>query len=176
MGLLENSIGAMLGGNSRSSSGLGGGGSPYAPLATALIGMLAVKAASGGFGDLGSLFSRHHEQPTTATGSNPSQPAPQQADQSGGLVSGLGGLLKQFQQHGHGDVAQSWVGSGPNVQATPDQVSKAVGPDMIRELAQKMGIPESEVAARLSQELPEVVDKLTPQGRLPTQKEAFSWG
>ncbi|MCW6508172.1 YidB family protein [Lichenifustis flavocetrariae] len=172
MGILENSIGAMFGRGSGDNDGPSFGGAPYAPLATALIGLLAAKAMSGGFGNLGGLFG----------GGQAAQPAPQQGQMpqgepqgGGGLLGGLGGLLHQFQQNGMGNVAQSWVGSGHNEPVNPGQVQQAIGPDMIRELAQKTGMSEQQIAQQLSQELPDIINKLTPQGRLPSHDEASSW-
>lgn len=180
MGLLENTIGAMIGSRMGGDDGLapsqGSGSSAYAPLATALIGLLAAKAATGGFGNLGSLFGGNQTSPVPPAGQPvPQAPPSQPQSGAGGLLSGLGGLFSQFQQSGHGDLMNSWVGSGQNAPANPNQISQALGPDTLRELAQRLGLPESEVAARLSRELPQVVDKLTPQGRLPTHDEVSSW-
>jgi uncharacterized protein YidB (DUF937 family) len=93
----------------------------------------------------------------------------------GGLLDGLGGLLKRFQQSGHGDVINSWIGSGQNQPISPNQLGSALGPQVIKILAQKTGLPEEQIKAQLSQILPGVVDKLTPQGRLPTQAEAAQY-
>ena len=166
MGILENSIGAMFGQGSGNNDGPSFGGAPYAPLATALIGLLATKAMSGGFGNLGSIFG------------GGGQPAPQQGQAhaepqgGGGLLGGLGGLLHGFEQNGMGQVAQSWIGSGQNQTVAPTQVQQAIGPDIIRELAQRTGRSEQDVAQQLSQELPDIVNRLTPQGRMPTHDEA----
>ena len=91
--------------------------------------------------------------------------------QAGGLLGGLGGLLEKFQQSGHGDVAKSWVGSGPNQPISPGQLSSALGPSLIKTLAEKTGMSEQDVTAQLSNILPAFVDKLTPQGRVPTHDE-----
>lgn len=172
MGLLENSIGAMFGSGPGGNSGPSFGGAPYAPLATALIGLLAAKAMSGGFGNLGGMLGGG--QPASVS----QQTAPHQLPEpegAGGLIGGLGGLLHHFQQGGVGDVAQSWVGSGPNQPATSGQVTQALGPEVIRQLAQKTGMSEQQIAQQLSQELPDIVNRLTPQGRLPTHQEASSF-
>jgi uncharacterized protein YidB (DUF937 family) len=83
----------------------------------------------------------------------------------------LGGLLDKLQKGGLGDVANSWVGSGQNKPVSPSQLGPALGPDIIKTLAQRSGLSEEEITSRLSQILPGVVDKLTPQGRLPTLAE-----
>jgi uncharacterized protein YidB (DUF937 family) len=72
-----------------------------------------------------------------------------------------------FTKNGHGDVAQSWVGTGPNQQIAPPQLERAVGPDVIDTLSKQTGLSREELLARLSRELPQAVDKYTPDGRLP---------
>ena len=94
----------------------------------------------------------------------------------GGLLGGLGGLLEKLQQSGHGDVAKSWVGSGPNPPISPGSLGSALGPSIIKTLAEKTGLSEQEVTSQLSQILPGFVDKLTPQGRLPTHEELARFG
>src|SRR5215470_19426235 len=89
----------------------------------------------------------------------------------GGLLAGLGGLLGRLQQSGQGDVAKSWVGPGQNQPISPSQLGSSLGPALITVLAAKSGMSEQELTAQLSQLLPGVVDKLTPNGRLPTAEE-----
>ena len=105
--------------------------------------------------------------PTSAPGANPAAADPQ----ASGLLGGLGGLLEKFQQSGHGDVAKSWVGSGQNQPISPGHLSSALGPSLIKTLAEKTGMSEQDVTAQLSNILPAFVDKLTPQGRVPTHDE-----
>lgn len=91
---------------------------------------------------------------------------------AGGLLSGgLGELVDRFKQNGHGDKADSWVGTGPNQPVTPPQLEQAIGPDVLANLSQQTGLSREELLARLSRELPDAVDKYTPQGRLPTEAE-----
>jgi uncharacterized protein YidB (DUF937 family) len=87
------------------------------------------------------------------------------------LSGGLNELLKQFQQSGQGDVAKSWVGTGPNKAISPNDLAKTLGSDQIDTLMTQTGMSRDELIAGLSQVLPEVVDKLTPQGRVPTEQE-----
>jgi uncharacterized protein YidB (DUF937 family) len=68
-------------------------------------------------------------------------------------------------------VAKSWIGSGQNQPVSPGQLGPALGPDIIKALAQRSGLSEEEITRHLSQILPGVVDKLTPNGRLPTLAE-----
>jgi uncharacterized protein YidB (DUF937 family) len=89
----------------------------------------------------------------------------------GGLLGGLGGLLDKLQKGGLGNAASSWVDSGQNQPVSPGQLGSALGPDLIKVLAQRSGLSEEELTKQLSQVLPGVVDKLTPQGRLPTIAE-----
>jgi uncharacterized protein YidB (DUF937 family) len=92
---------------------------------------------------------------------------------AGSIVSGgLGDLLKQFQQNGHGDAADSWVGTGPNKTISPNDLAGALGADKINALAAQTGMSHDELLQGLSEYLPKVVDQLTPQGRLPTEQEA----
>ncbi len=90
------------------------------------------------------------------------------------LSGGLNDLLKQFQQNGHSDTANSWVGSGPNKSISPNDLASALGADKIDALATQSGMSRDELLQGLSQYLPQVVDQLTPQGRLPTEQEAES--
>jgi uncharacterized protein YidB (DUF937 family) len=90
---------------------------------------------------------------------------------AGGLLGGLGGLLEKLQQGGLGNVTNSWIGSGQNQPVSPNQVGSALGPNIIKTLAQQSGLSEDELTKQLSQVLPGVVDKLTPNGRLPTLAE-----
>ena len=98
--------------------------------------------------------------------------APPSDDTEGGLLGGLGGLLNRFQQNGLGDQIDSWIGPGQNKPVAPRQLGTALGPDVVKSLAQRTGLSEQDLMAQLSQILPDVVDKLTPEGRLPTRHEA----
>lgn len=91
---------------------------------------------------------------------------------AGSVISGgLGDLLKQFQQNGQGEVANSWVSPGPNKQISTDDLAKALGADQINTLASQTGLSRDELLAGLSQHLPDVINHLTPDGRLPTESE-----
>lgn len=86
--------------------------------------------------------------------------------QPGGL-GGLGGLVGRLQQAGLGEVVASWIGTGANLPVSADQLHQALGNDTIASLAQQLGLSHGDVAGQLSQLLPQVVDRLTPQGQLP---------
>jgi len=132
------------------------GGNIGKPLMLALLALLASGALFRGGGS---------GQPAT-TGA---QPIPDQS--AGGLLGGLGGLLGKLQKGGLGDATSSWIGSGQNQPVAPGQLGSALGPDIIETLAQRSGLSEDEITKQLSQILPGVVDKLTPNGRLPTLAE-----
>jgi uncharacterized protein YidB (DUF937 family) len=86
------------------------------------------------------------------------------SDAQGG---GLGAILGKAQQHGLGDVVSSWIGKGQNLPISADQIQKLLGPDTLSSLAQQLGLPAGDMASQVSKLLPDVVDKLTPQGQLP---------
>jgi len=147
----------------------------------AILGLLAYKA-------LKSFTSQAGTAPAA-----PGAPAPAPGNSTGGglgdiLKGGLGGLLaggaagsvlsgglndllKQFQQTGQGDVTKSWVGSGPNKSISSDDLAKALGADKIDTLATHSGLSREDLLAGLSQYLPQAVDHLTPNGRVPTEED-----
>ena len=87
------------------------------------------------------------------------------------LSGGLGDLLNQFQQKGHGDAANSWVSNGPNKQIAPGDLANALGADQIEQLSSQSGLSRDELLKGLSQYLPDVINHLTPDGRLPNENE-----
>jgi uncharacterized protein YidB (DUF937 family) len=90
----------------------------------------------------------------------------------GGFLSGgLGELIDRFKQNGQADAVDSWVGTGPNKQVAPSQLEQAIGPDVLDALSKQTGLSKQELLARLARELPDAVDKYTPQGRLPAETE-----
>src|SRR5215470_8236844 len=92
---------------------------------------------------------------------------------AGGLLTGgLGRLLQDFQNTGQGGAMQSWIGTGPNQPISPDDLESAVGNDTLDALAKRTGMNRDDLVEQMSQTLPGLVDKLTPNGRLPTQEEA----
>jgi len=88
------------------------------------------------------------------------------------LSGGLSDLLKQFQQSGQGETADSWVGNGPNKPISPNNLASALGDDQIDALAAHSGLSRDELLAGLSRSLPDVINRLTPDGRVPTAEEA----
>ena len=91
------------------------------------------------------------------------------------LNGGLGQVLQDLQRSGQGRTAQSWVGRGENQDIAPDDLANALGADTISALSQQTGMSRDDLLQGLSQNLPELVDQLTPDGRLPTEEEAQRW-
>jgi len=80
--------------------------------------------------------------------------------------AGLSSLLDRFRSAGLENVAQSWIGHGPNQQISPDELHRALGPEQVQNMAAQSGMPASQLLPLLAQYLPMIVDRLTPQGRL----------
>ena len=89
------------------------------------------------------------------------------------LSSGLADLVNRFTNPGHDSTAQSWVATGPNDHLKGDDITHAIGDETLDELVAKTGLPRAELIRRLTVAVPEVVNKLTPDGRLPTDHEAL---
>jgi uncharacterized protein YidB (DUF937 family) len=83
------------------------------------------------------------------------------------VKSGLGELIDRFRQNGQGKTADSWVETGPNKPINDTEMEKALGPDLIDSLVQQTGLSREDLLSRLASVLPPVVDKMTPEGRLP---------
>lgn len=93
------------------------------------------------------------------------------ASPDGGLVGGIGGLLEKLQNAGHSDIANSWVGPGQNMPIEPGQLRSALGQGAVSDAAQQAGVSEQDLLSQLAQSLPQFVDKLTPNGRIPSLQE-----
>lgn len=91
----------------------------------------------------------------------------------GGLLSGgLGGLLDHFNQSDVAPKAQSWVRDGANEPIEASELERSLGPDTIDQLVRQTGLSKQELLERLSKTLPEAVNAMTPNGRVPTEEEA----
>jgi uncharacterized protein YidB (DUF937 family) len=176
----------------------GGGG--MSPITMAILGLLAYKAMKGLTGSQPSATPSNTRIPPggktinvnaqSGSAKAPSASAPESGGGVGDLLrGGLGGLLaggaagsvlsgglndllKQFQQNGHGDAVDSWVGTGPNKSIAPKDLGQALGSEQVNAVLAQTGMSREELLNALSQYLPQVVDRLTPQGRLPTEQEA----
>ena len=82
-------------------------------------------------------------------------------------AGGLGGLIDTFKSKGLGDAISSWISTGENQPVSAEQITNALGTDTIQKIAQQLGIPETEVSRNLAALLPQVIDKLTPNGTVP---------
>jgi uncharacterized protein YidB (DUF937 family) len=150
------------------------------PITMAILALLAYKALKGMGG--------HQTAPNSPSPAAPPASGGGLGDLGGLLQGGLGGLLggaaagsvlsgglndllKQFQQTGHSDAANSWVGSGPNKSISPIDLASALGADKINALAAQSGMSRDDLLQGLSEYLPQVVDQMTPQGRMPTEQE-----
>ena len=160
MGLLDDVLGSAV-----------PGGNLAKPLMLGLAALLGARAVGGGLGNLLGGTRTGAQTPPAAPPAQPASPSQSQ----GGLFGGLSGLLQSFQQGGHGDVMNSWIGPGQNQPIAPDQLHQALGPDAVNNLSRLTGLPADQLVSELSRVLPGVVDKLTPQGRMPTQAEMSHW-
>ena len=160
MGLLDDVLGSAV-----------PGGNVAKPLMIGLAALLGAKAVGSG---LGSLLGGTGASPQTPPAAAPTGPAAAGQPQ-GGLLGGLSGLLQSFQQSGHGDVINSWIGPGQNQPIAPDQLHRALGPEAVDNLSRLTGLPQDQLVSELSRVLPGIVDKLTPHGRMPDQAETSRW-
>jgi uncharacterized protein YidB (DUF937 family) len=140
-------------------------------------GTVSAGTPGGGLGDIlgGLLGGKPAGAPGAKPGASLSELIP------GGLGSLFGGavlsgavdnLIKGFQDSGHGHAAQSWVGTGPNQKIAPNDLVDALGSDTVDALSRQTGMSREDLLAGLSQHLPDLIDQLTPKGRLPTEQEA----
>ena len=91
---------------------------------------------------------------------------------AGTLAGGLAALLERFKQSGDDKAADSWVAKGPNQELGADQLERAIGADTLAELSKRTGLSREELLSRLATSIPAVVDRFTPDGRLPSEQEA----
>lgn len=87
------------------------------------------------------------------------------ANQQGG--GGLAGLVSQFQQNGGGELIKSWVGTGQNLPISADQLASILGSEKMGSIASQLGVSQGEASGQLADLLPQVIDKLTPDGQVP---------
>lgn len=161
-----------------------GGGRPAGRGGQPMPGGGAGGGPSGGLGDiLGEILGGGRPGGARAMGTGGPQGDPfSDVFSSGGggalgglLGAGLGGLLQQFDQAGHGDQARSWVDRGDNKQISPSDIENTFGADTIDTLVQQLGVSRSELLSGLAQVLPQAVDQMTPDGRLPTAEDISRW-
>ena len=191
MGLLDVLNGMQNGprGPSPPSAQSGGG---MSPMTMAILGLLAWKAMKHFSGGQPGATPTPAPSPGSVTASLPGGGIDGGGGMSGGLggllkgglggllaggaagsviSGGLGDLLKQLQQNGHGETANSWVGPGANKPISSGDLANALGADQINALSAQSGLSRDDLLSGLSQYLPDVVNHLTPDGRLPTESE-----
>ncbi len=164
-----------------STSGQSSGG--MSPMTMAILGLLAWKAIrhlTGGQPGA-TPAQRPSPTPTAPTGSTGGGMGDVLKGGLGGLLGGaaagsvisggLGDLMKQLQQGGQSEAANSWVGNGANKAISPNDLAGALGADQINSLASQTGMSQDDLLNGLSQYLPKVIDHFTPDGRLPTENE-----
>ncbi len=86
---------------------------------------------------------------------------------SGSESGGLSGLVQTFQEKGLGDVVASWISTGKNLPINANQIQEVLGSPKIQQIAQQLGVSSADASNALAQFLPQVVDKLTPNGSMP---------
>jgi uncharacterized protein YidB (DUF937 family) len=133
-------------------------------LIIALLALLASRYMSG-------KANQQAGTPAPAPAPRSPDPVPSSDPSPGNVLDGLGGLIKQFQQKGLSDTIDTWINPGANKDISSRQVSDALGSDVVDELSRRTGLSRDQVVAELARMLPNVVDKLTPDGRLPTRAE-----
>lgn len=141
------------------------------PLATALLGLLTynkIKKPAGAAPDGQPGFAERLEDFfKPAAGGGPTAKGVIGALLTGGMMD----LVNQFRGAGKADAVESWVARGPNQAVSPNDLSKVLTEEQIAFLAERTGLPRDELLAGLSERLPQVVDELTPEGRVPTSEE-----
>jgi len=177
MGLLDVLNGMQNGPRGPSSPSASSGGG-MSPMTMAILGLLAWKAVKH--------FSANQAGATPAPSPAPSGGATGglgdilkgglggllAGGAAGGVISGgLGDLLKQLQQNGQGETANSWVSPGSNKPISQGDLASALGIDQINGLMSQTGLSRDELLSGLSQHLPDVINHLTPDGRVPTESE-----
>ncbi len=85
------------------------------------------------------------------------------SEESGGLA----GLVESFKEKGLGGIISSWISTGKNLPISADQIQQALGKEKIQRLAEKTGMSLEDVKAKLAEHLPNIIDKLTPDGKVP---------
>ena len=82
-------------------------------------------------------------------------------------TGGLQGLIQTFKEKGLGDAVSSWISTGENQPVSGGQIQQALGGNFIQQIAEQLGSSKSEVSGSLANLLPQIIDRLTPNGSLP---------
>ena len=84
---------------------------------------------------------------------------------------GLEGVLGRFRQGGLGQQADSWVGTGQNMNISPNELQQIFGSSTLRDLASQLGLPQEQTGSTMAQVLPELINQITPQNQVPTNDD-----
>jgi uncharacterized protein YidB (DUF937 family) len=155
-----------LGGGNRGRGGM-------SPIMLGLMGLLAYRTLKGK-GKLADMLGTNQpgaNQAGTDAGSVPTGGGLGGVLGGGSLGAGLKDLLDRFRQNGQEDKVQSWVSTGANKSIAPNELEQALGEERIQWLMEQTGMPREQLLDGLSGELPQAIDKLTPDGRIPTDEE-----
>jgi uncharacterized protein YidB (DUF937 family) len=170
MGLLDDLLGQLAGGGTGSLGSTAnpppprGGGAGMEKIMLALVPVVLAMMARGRQGGAAPGFGRSGS--SGGLGDILGQVLGGGSGGSGSL-GGLGGLLEQFQRAGFGDQASSWVSTGRNQPLPPDALEQVFGRGGLAEIARRAGVSEGDASRGLSQLLPEMVDRMTPDGQMP---------
>ena len=107
-------------------------------------------------------------------GAAPTGAAPTGATGQQGSLGGLDVLINQFKQSGLEDVINSWIGVGQNQPVSPNQLRQVLGNETVNNLSRQTGAPQEDLLSQLSKYLPGVIDRLTPNGQVPSDAELRS--
>jgi uncharacterized protein YidB (DUF937 family) len=191
MGLLDILNGMQNGPRGATNPGSSSGSGHMSPIMMAMLGLLAYKALKGMGGQSGAAPANPEANPAggglggalggllgggSGGGLGSLIPGGLGGLLAGGaagsvLSGGLSDLLRQFQQSGQESTAKSWVSNEPNQPISPNDLGNALGADQINVMMEHSGLSRSELLSGLSQHLPELINQLTPNGRLPTEQE-----
>lgn len=141
MGLLDSVLGSVMGNQQQTGAASGG----------------SMGGSMGSLGGLISMVTNNPQMMQAVTGMLSND----------GTQGGLGGLVAKFQQAGLGDMVSSWIGNGQNQPVSGEQLTDALGADTMAGLADQLGTSQEDAAGQLSNILPGLVDKLTPNGQAP---------
>lgn len=87
---------------------------------------------------------------------------------------GLQGVLAKFQEAGLANEVASWISTGQNLPISAEQIAQVLGNTQVGEIAQRVGLNPEALKAQLAEQLPNLVDRLSPDGRLPADGELMS--
>jgi uncharacterized protein YidB (DUF937 family) len=143
------------------------------PITLALAGLLAYRTYQGQ-GKVAEWIGHRGPNADLAPGRAPAQQLPPLLQKMGAapIAQGLNDLMKDFQQKGFGETIKSWVETGDNKPVSKPELEQALGSEKIEWLMKQTGMTREALLEGLSRELPSTVDRLTPDGRVPTEQEA----